>query len=117
MLATPMQPTLFEALPPTVKPVVHKGATLQEHAEAFDRMNPHIYIALVRLALETKRNGWRRWSINAAFEVLRHKQGMATHGDDFKLNNSYRAYYSRKIMESVPELQGFFETRCLAEEE
>ena len=30
---------------------------------------------------------------------------------EFKLNNNYRSFYSRLLMEQEPELAGYFETR------
>lgn len=32
-------------------------------------------------------------------------------GDEYKLNNDYRAFYARLLMANEPELAGFFETR------
>ena len=76
----------------------------------FHRENPHVYRLLVKLCRQAQRSGRDRWSINGVFEVLRWSM-MTTTGDDFKLNNDYRADYARLVMAQEPELQGFFETR------
>ena len=76
----------------------------------FHRENPHVYRQLVKLCRQAKRSGRDRWSINGVFEVLRWST-MITTGDDFKLNNDYRADYARLVMAQEPELNGFFETR------
>jgi hypothetical protein len=45
------------------------------------------------------------------FEVLRFETGLTTAGDPYKLNNDYRAHYSRMMMEREEDLRGLFETR------
>lgn len=96
------------ALPPFV--TVPAGAPLQQRFEAFHTLNPKVYDALRGMAVSMRRRGMRRYSIKALWEVLRF-QAIATHGDEFKLNNDYTALYARKLMAEVPELAGFFETR------
>jgi sugar/nucleoside kinase (ribokinase family) len=76
------------------------------HAE-----NPQVYEALRRFALEARRAGRPRLSINMLFERVRWQTTVEGKGDSFKLNNSHRAFYSRLLMEQEPELRGFFETR------
>jgi hypothetical protein len=47
------------------------------------------------------------------FEVLRWRHTLRTGGDEFKLNNNYRSYYSRLIMLTEADLTDVFETRRL----
>ena len=77
----------------------------------FHRKNPHVMQELIGMALDLKRNGIDEWGIGALFEVLRFRRAMKTTGDEFKLNNNYRAFYSRKLMDAVPELKNFFRVR------
>ncbi len=91
-------------------PVV-EGVTLQERFESFHRINPHVYDALRSLALDLVARGRRRIGIGMVFEVLRWQRMMATSGDPWKLNNTYRAPYARLLMEREPALAGVFETR------
>lgn len=73
--------------------------------------NPHIYVKLREYALEAKRAGRKRLSINLLFERLRWYTTVETQGDEFKLNNNWRAYYARLLMTQEPQLAGMFETR------
>lgn len=81
---------------------------LEFHAD-----NPHVYRELVTWARRRVRTtGATRLSINQAFEVLRDRVAMQTRSEDgFKLNNNYRALYSREIMVREPDLRGLFEVR------
>lgn len=102
---------LDEEMPPIVEPPRVAGDTIETRFEKFHALNPHVFNALRELALSLKRGGQPQYSIAALFEVLRFRGALRTQGDGFKLNNSYRALYARKIMKDVPELAGFFETR------
>ena len=88
------------------------GLTLEQQFEAFHAENPHVYSALRHLALDAARHG-RRLGIGMLFEVLRWQYAMTTtdEASEFKLNNNYRAFYARLLMEREPELQDYFETR------
>lgn len=114
--APPLQPTLFEPLPPIVRPAVNRCDTLQQRFESFHRANPAVYAALKRLALDMRRRGVRRYGIGGLFELLRWQYAMQTHGDDYALNNNWRSRYARLLMDEVPELRGFFEVRELQTE-
>ena len=85
--------------------------SIDESFSAFHRANPHVFRALRQLAMDMKAKGHQRYSINGLFEVLRWHYAMATNGDDFKLNNNYRALYARLLMERVPLLLNFFHLR------
>ena len=97
----------FHATPtPSVVP------TPRERFEAFNAANPEVYGMLIEMALRLKRAGMRRYGIGALFEVLRYRSDVETaSADSFKLNNDLRAFYARKIMDEVVELDGFFRTR------
>ena len=78
---------------------------------AYHSANPSIYEALKRFALEAKRHGRRKLGIAAIFERLRWWSLVEAKSDSFKLNNNYRAFYARLLMQDETELQDFFETR------
>jgi len=84
---------------------------LQVSFMQFHTDNPHVYDGLRRLALQTKRMGRDNYSINGLYEVLRWHRSFDTTDDEFKISNNHRAYYARLLMESEPELEGFFRTR------
>jgi hypothetical protein len=82
----------------------------------FHRENPGVYDELVALARDLQQRGYDRLGIGMLFEVLRWRRMKLTVASqhDFKLNNNYRAYYSRLIMQREPDLDGIFNTRELA---
>jgi hypothetical protein len=47
------------------------------------------------------------------WEGLRFMRALTTTADDFKLNNDFTSRYARLLMQSEPELDGFFEVREL----
>lgn len=74
--------------------------------------HPEIYQALRRFALEARRAGRDRLSINMLFERVRWETMVGAHDETFKMNNNWRAHYARLLMRQVPELgPAFFETR------
>lgn len=107
-----LQPTLFE-IEPTVQPEYERGATIDERCETFIAANPSVWRTFVELCLDMKRRGLHQWSSKAAFEVMRYMATVQSVGEDYKLPNDYTSRFSRRAMEEVPELEGFFETRSL----
>lgn len=95
-----------------------QGSTIEDDFWRFHRENPHVYVRLVELARTwRRRRGSRRLGIGMLFEVLRWEVAMRTTGEDFKLNNNYRSYYARLIMQREPDLAGVFDTRRLHAQE
>jgi hypothetical protein len=79
----------------------------QYHAD-----HPEIYRTLRRFALEARRAGRDRLSINMLFERVRWETMVGATDDTFKMNNNWRAHYARLLMRQEPELgPEFFETR------
>lgn len=87
------------------------SALWDRRAAAFDEENPIIYETLRGLALKAVRHGRRRLGIGQLWEILRWEMSLRTTESQPKLNNNYRAYYSRKLMANEPELAGIFQTR------
>lgn len=78
----------------------------------FDADNPWVYDRLRDMALQLKRSGRDSYGIAALFEVLRYEYALKTKSDDgLKLNNNYRALYSRRLAQQEPELREFFRMR------
>ena len=74
--------------------------------------NPQVYDSLVTLARELRRVGRDRIGMGMLFEVLRWHYLLQVKTDEqFKLNNNYRAFYSRLIEEQCPDLRGAFTKR------
>lgn len=113
--ATTDMSTLFDdGLVPVFVPFV-PTTSIEADFEAFHAANPWVYTALVRLARDLVERGHRRIGIGMLFEVLRWQWAMSTvdEASEFKLNNSYRSRYVRRIMANCPDLDGVFETRTL----
>lgn len=85
--------------------------TIRERFDRFHERNPAVYDRLAELARTWAKSRAGRQSIAMLYEVLRWEWGLSTQGDPFKLNNDYRAYYARLLMEREPDLRGVFETR------
>lgn len=104
-LALDLEPLNLEPIAP--------GLTIQERFAEFDRRNPWVYTALVKLTREYLASGRTRVGVGMLFERLRWAYDMQTTGDPFKLNNDYRSRYVRKIVAEHPDLADAFETRTL----
>lgn len=85
--------------------------TSKQAFDEFDRTNPQVYEMLRHYALEAFNAGITRLGIGMLFERARWEARLATRGDTFQLNNNYRAFYARKLMQDVPQLTGFFSKR------
>lgn len=74
-----------------------------------------VYRSVRRRALGLRSCGWKRYGIAALWEAARFDRdlevGPDAHG--WKLNNNYRAYMARLLMEREPDLAGFFEIRTV----
>lgn len=86
--------------------------SLRDSFERFDRDNPAVYRELVELCRKwQERRPGRRCGIGMLFEVARWTLTLHTRGEPLKLNNNYRAFYARKLMDEHPEFEGLFELR------
>jgi hypothetical protein len=88
----------------------HAKTKLAIKFELFHSSNPHVYQALVTLARRFRaKNRSAQTGISMLYEVLRWEYYLATDSeDDYKLCNSYRAFYARLIMQNEPDLEGIF---------
>jgi len=93
--------------------VTSEDATIQQRFEAFHAANPHVFDAIVRLAFKARSHGVQSYGMKGIFELLRWDYSLQTRGDVFKLNNIFTSRYARLVMDALPELDGFFETREL----
>lgn len=80
--------------------------------ERFHRAHPEVYKVLVHLARTATSNGIKRLGIAMLWERLRWEFTVGEQsGADYKLNNNWRSFYARLIMEQEADLAGIFETR------
>ena len=98
-------PALFDATYLTAPSEAEQAFT------RFHEANPSVYTELVTMAHELHGAGRDRIGVGMLFEILRWQRWREYPGDDFKLNNNYRAWYARLIMQEEPELDGIFQLR------
>lgn len=109
------QTTLFNV--PVPKPPRKRKTAAVRKAERdrafieFDAANPEIFDRLKAMALRLKERGFEHYGIRCLWEALRYDVSVETTGKQYKLCDHMPAYYSRKLMADVVELDGFFEVR------
>jgi hypothetical protein len=80
--------------------------------DAWDKENPSFYPMFCRFAFRAIQSGKKRLSAALIFERIRWEMEIETQGgDDFKLNNNFRAIYARRFMFDYPNHDGLFEVR------
>ena len=107
-----LQPSLFDRL----NHLRHGHETIEEAFIRFHNAHPGVYGELAALSRRWLAQGKGRWSIDAAFQVLRWERRMAGLPDpafEFKLNDHFRSRYARLLMEREPDLEELFEVRML----
>ncbi len=105
---------------------------INERFREFHEANPHVYTGLRELALEAKRRGRGRYSVEQLYCILRWHRSIRTRGAgtivtqtgtaapaevELKLNDHYTSRYARMLMALNPELVGFFQTRRIHDAE
>lgn len=100
-------------LDPIRQPPYETGMTNEQRFALFDEHNPHVFEALAHMALRAWRGGRRRISIKAYYEVLRQAPALTTTDETspWKLDNTYTAFYAKKLVETYPQLDGIIERR------
>lgn len=70
---------------------------------------------VVRRAARLQAQGFRKYGIAALIEAIRYDHAVKLIGpsDGYRINNNVRSLLARRVMEQVPELEGFFATRDL----
>lgn len=103
----------MEGVECAAEPVGVVTESIQTRFERFHAENPGVYCYLVVFARQLLAKGHRKASISLLVERVRWQVAMTTTDPDWKINNSFRSRYARKIMDENPDLAGFFETRSL----
>lgn len=97
-----MNASLFDNLP----------KDLRHETDAWLKLNPQAWELFQRFALE-KMNQGKKFGIGALTERVRWDCPINTEGDEFKINNNFRAYIARKLLETYPQLGNYLETRSV----
>jgi hypothetical protein len=87
-----------------------RRADLRERAEKWVGENPEIYRLFVRFAEDLATLG-KRFGIGLLAERVRWECAVSFPDKKWKVNNSYRAYLARRLMEEVPGCRTLIETR------
>jgi len=78
---------------------------------SYHEHNPNVYKAFKEKTLETISKGFQHYGAKGIFELIRWYTGISAHGDCFKVNNSYTAFYARLFEEEFPQYKNFFRNR------
>ena len=108
MVAAPVQLAIPDYTAPPPEP------TNADRFLAFHGANPHVLAAIVSTALDMiDCRGMTRGSAKRIVEDLRWSPEFRTdtRGGEFKINNTFAAFYARLAMDTESRLAGFFETR------
>jgi len=81
--------------------------------EKYHNENPLIWEKFKELSFEAKAKGFKNYSANGIFELIRWHTKFERK-DPYKLNNNYRPDYARKMMDEFPEFKDFFRIRGLS---
>ncbi len=74
-------------------------AKTKKQFEEFHANNPEVYRLFCYFTIQVINAGHNKYSAEAIFNQIRWYTTVETRGDDFKINNDYKPYYSRKFME------------------
>ena len=85
--------------------------SLEDRAAAWIDGNPEAVAVFARIALDNYRRGLRIGAKLIAEQVRWHPDLVETHGGQVRWNNSYTSFVARHVMESTPELDGYFSLR------
>lgn len=72
--------------------------------------NPHIYEAFKKYTFEAIDRGRLYFSSEAVINRIRW-DSLISGNDKYKINNNYKAFYSRMFMNEYPQHKGYFRTR------
>ncbi len=74
-------------------------AKTKQQFQEFHAKNPEVYRLFCYFTIQVMNAGHNKYSAEAIFNQIRWYTTVETRGDDFKINNDYKPYYSRKFME------------------
>lgn len=84
---------------------------IAQEFEAFNTQHPEVYQAFKKFTMQLWRTGAKRGSARDVLGRVRWETQVNPGYMDFKVNNNYAAIMSRKLMEELPCLKDFFQTR------
>ena len=76
----------------------------------FHRNNPMVFHRVVKLTNRLKKRGKKHYNIETILGVIRYDIDVDTVGDQFKINNNYKPFYARMLMDYIED-DSFFALR------
>tara|TARA_B100000768_G_scaffold178070_1_gene193224 strand:+ start:258 stop:536 length:279 start_codon:yes stop_codon:yes gene_type:complete len=73
-------------------------AKTREEFEEYHANNPEVFRLFCYFTKQVMNAGYQKYSAEAIFNQIRWYTTIETRGEDFKINNDYKPYYSRKFM-------------------
>lgn len=73
-------------------------AKSKKQFEKFHSENPKVYELFKYFTMQVRNAGFHKYSAEAVLNQIRWYTTIETRGDDFKINNDYKPYYSRMYM-------------------
>jgi len=77
----------------------------------YHKQNPLIYEYFKRYTFKSIERGFKNLSAEFIFNIIRWETPVKANGDDFKVNNNAKPFYSRLFMKEYPQYEGFFRKR------
>lgn len=77
----------------------------------YDAENAHVWAAFERFTFEAIDAGLKHYSADAVLHRVRWETAVAERGGEFKANNNFTSFYSRKWAKTHPEFADFFRRR------
>ena len=84
---------------------------LHEKFANFHAKNPAVWELFKRFTFEAINKGYDNFSVALVVERIRWESMVRTTDVDFKISNSYKAFYARKFHEVFPKYDGIFRTK------
>lgn len=117
LLVLARQPDLFDEPEVRALPdwLAHPVTPLEHQFRAFHTEHPELYQEFERRALALGSAGVKRISIAMLAEAIRYDYALAgrraANGEEFVVNNSFRAFYARLLVHNHPSLDAKIERR------
>lgn len=87
--------------------------TKETKFEMFHRGNPKVYYLYKKVALSLIEAGLQKIGSKMIIERIRYESKLSTTGHDYKINNNFTCYYSRKFCRDFPQYTDKFYFKSL----
>ena len=95
----------------TPQPTFFDRPTELSDFEQYDLEHPEIWQQFRGITFNLINRGIKHYGSKAIFEIIRYHRIVEHSELEFKANNNYTSYYSRKFVKLFPKHESFFEFR------